>query len=78
VPSLTVERASAASSLSRCLVVSLRVFPCLQILVTTGWQGRRGISDGKNQTATTQVAAALLSHSRTNPVRLIYGRGEWT
>jgi len=49
-----------------------------QILPTTGCQGRRGISDGKKQTATTEAAAAFSSHSRTNPVRLIYGRGEWT
>ena len=32
----------------------------------------------KKETATTSAAAAFLSHSRTNPVRLIYGRGEWT
>jgi hypothetical protein len=32
----------------------------------------------KKQTATTEAAAAFHSHSRTNKVRLIYGRGEWT
>ena len=32
----------------------------------------------KKQTATTEAAAAFHSHSRTNRVRLIYGRGEWT
>jgi hypothetical protein len=41
-------------------------------------QGRRSIPDGEKQTATTRAAAAFLSHSRTNRVRLTYGRGERT
>ena len=49
-----------------------------QILRTTGCQGRSGILDGKKQTATTEAAAAFHSHSRTNPIRLTYGRGERT
>jgi hypothetical protein len=49
-----------------------------QILHTTGCQRGRGLSDDKKPTATASAAAAFLSHSRMNQVRLIYGRGEWT